>query len=210
MGCSNSDLSKQDKGTFRVSLKLSSAGSAIILFSRYKPVATSHAPRGSHYSRCVRVFSPRQHHCPVGAAGPTTLRLGALSVGRESSLASQEIRHRQGHTAASQRPTGQFACLLKQFLCAFDASLEAFAELCVILAFRDVFGDCSANHVGNGLFVHTRYGLKALGERRIQSDGHCFVRGHLSIMAQYAVVVKTYWCYTLWYLGSTKRREWFR
>lgn len=48
-----------------------------------------------------------------------------VPVGRESSLASQEIRHRHDHTAASQRPAGQFACLLKQLLCAFDASLEA-------------------------------------------------------------------------------------
>ena len=32
MGCSNSNLSKQDKGTFGAALELSSAGSVIILF----------------------------------------------------------------------------------------------------------------------------------------------------------------------------------
>ena len=38
-GCSNSNLSKQDKGTFRGCPKLSSAGSAIILFL---PLSPSH------------------------------------------------------------------------------------------------------------------------------------------------------------------------
>ena len=110
----------------------------------------------------------------------------------------------------AERDARRFACLLEQFLCALDASLEAFAELCVILALRDVFGDCSANHIRNGLFVHTRYGLEALGERRVQSDGHCFLRSHLSSMAQHAEGVKMIWCYMLWYHGINKRKEWFR
>lgn len=80
-GCSNSDLSKQDKGTFRAALELSSAGSAIILFlpllaSKHREGISTRQRRRPTANSC----RPPRPHQTCWLIVPPGLRLAAPSV----------------------------------------------------------------------------------------------------------------------------------